>query len=58
MLHKKKAVTSQKFEVSKIVYCLFVFLKEINTFMLQGCIKLIKSYIKVIYNVINGFYNK
>ncbi len=32
----------QKFEVSKF----FFFLKEINTFIQQGCIKLIKNYSK------------
>jgi len=33
-------------------------LKEINTFINQGCIKLIKSKSKVIYNVAKDFYLK
>ncbi len=34
------------------------FLKEINTFIDQGCIKLIKSDSKDIHNVTNDFYFK
>ncbi len=40
----------QKFVVSKI------FFKDINTFIQQGCIKLIKSDSKDIYNVTKDFY--
>ncbi len=45
---------TQKFGVRKR----FFFLKEINTFIHQGCIQLIESDSKNIYNVTNYFYFK
>ncbi len=49
----------------KVFYTLYlhtkyqkIFLKEINTFSQQGCIKLFKSKSKDIYNVRNIFYFK
>jgi len=44
--------TVQNFRVSKI------FLKEINTFIQQGCIQFIKSDSKEMYNVTKDFYFK
>ncbi len=45
-------LTIQKFGVSKII------LKEMSTFIHQGCIKLIKSDSKDVYNVTKDFYFK
>jgi len=38
--------------------CIYVFLKEMNTFIQQDYIKLIKSDSKYIYNVTKDFYFK
>ncbi len=41
-----------------LIYHFYIFLKEINTFIKQGCIKLIKSDSKNIYDVAKDFHKK